>query len=134
MPRIASMQRERTFMRFALVGLLATAVHYATLVLLLEGVGVPSAGIANGLASFVGIATSYTGNRHLVFSSGASHAVTLPRFLSVYAVVALMHAGGLALWTDMLGLPYQFGFLLLTGLSVLVTYFANRCFVFSKTR
>lgn len=119
-----------TFLRFAAVGLVATAVHYATLVSLLKGVGVPSAGIANGLASIVGISASYLGNRLFVFSSKAPHAVTLPRFLTVYASAALIHAGGLALWTDFLGFSYHVGFLLLTGLSVMVTFLANRMFVF----
>lgn len=122
-----------TAVRFAINGLVATAAHFSTLVILIEMVGLPSAGLSNGLASVVGIAVSYYGNRSYVFRSSAPSRVTLPRFIAVYAVVALIHGLGLAIWTDLMGLPYQLGFLFVTALSLLVTFAANRLFVFRET-
>lgn len=121
-----------TVMRFAVVGVVATAVHYATLLALLHIVGVPSAGLANGLASVVGIATSYLGNRIHTFRSAASHAVTLPRFLVLYWGVAALHAAGLALWADLMGWSVHIGFMLVTGLCVGLTFIGNRRFVFER--
>jgi putative flippase GtrA len=120
------------FVRFVLNGLVATAVHYAVLVTLIEFVRVESAGLANGIAAVFGISASYLGNRILVFQSRASHSRTLPRFLLVYCLVTLLHAGVLAIWTDYEKLPYTLGFLLATAMSLLLTYFSNRNFVFSS--
>jgi putative flippase GtrA len=82
------------------------------------------------MAAIVGITVSYIGNRSQVFRSGAPHSVTLPRFLAIYACVAVIHAGSLALWTDIMHRPYQAGFVIATGLSVVLTYLANRLYVF----
>lgn len=119
-------------LRFAVIGVVATMVHYATLMALLKVAGVPSAGVANGLASVAGIATSYLGNRIHTFRSDAPHAVTLPRFLAVYGGVAALHAAGLALWTDLMGLSVHIGFVLVTGLCVALTFIGNRKFVFER--
>ncbi|MET3889505.1 putative flippase GtrA [Bosea sp. OAE506] len=116
---------------FIVNGLLATGVHYATLMLLLEVVRVPSAGLANGMASIVGIAASYVGNRLMVFRSSQPARATLPRFLLLYASLALFHAGFLALWSDRLGLPYGWGFIVSTGLATVMSYLGNRYFVFA---
>jgi putative flippase GtrA len=111
-------------------GLQATAVHYCTLLLLLEVMRLPSAGLANGLASVVGISASDLGNRLMVFRSNRPSMATLPRFLLLYATLALFHAGFLAVWSDRLVLPYGWGFLLSTGLATAMSYLGNRYFVF----
>jgi putative flippase GtrA len=121
-----------TLIRFVVNGIVATAAHYATLVLLLEVVGLRSAGLANGLAAIVGISVSYLGNYKHVFRSDAAHAQTLPRFLCVYVLVALMHALVLAAWTDYFRLSYHLGFVIATGLSVMLTFIGNMSFVFRK--
>jgi putative flippase GtrA len=121
----------RTIALFVVNGLAATGVHYATLLFLLEVTRVPSAGLANGLASIVGITASYLGNRLVVFRSTASAKATLPRFLALYAALAVFHAGFLAMWSDRLGLPYGWGFILSTGIATAMSYLGNRYFVFA---
>lgn len=125
------MRIDTQFNRFVLNGLAATAVHYAVLTTLIEVVHIRSAGIANGIAALFGISASYLGNKLLVFRSDARHARTLPRFLLIYVLVALLHAGVLAVWTDLGGMPYTIGFLIATCGSILLTYFGNRIFVFA---
>lgn len=120
----------RTVALFAVNGLVATAVHYGTLVFLLEVAGVPLAGVANGFASLVGIAASFLGNRLMVFKSKRPATATLPRFVALYAALALCHTAILALWSDGLGLPYSWGFLLSTGVTTVLSYIGNRYFVF----
>jgi putative flippase GtrA len=121
----------RTIALFVVNGLAATGVHYATLLFLLEVTRVPSAGLANGLASIVGITASYLGNRLVVFRSTTSAKATLPRFLALYAALAVFHAGFLAMWSDRLGLPYGWGFILSTGIATAMSYLGNRYFVFA---
>lgn len=117
--------------RFILIGLLATGVHYGLLRLLVDLVHVPSAGVANGLAAVGGIATSYLGNRLFVFRHDGAHGAALVRFLAVYGLVIGLHTAFLAVWTDWLGWPLTAGFVLATGGSAVTTFLANKYFVFS---
>ena len=117
--------------RFILIGLLATGVHYGLLRLLVDVAQVPSAGVANGLAAIGGIATSYLGNRLFVFRHDGAQGAALVRFLAVYALVIGLHTGFIALWSDLLGWPLTVGFILATGGSAVTTFLANKYFVFS---
>jgi putative flippase GtrA len=124
------MQTPSMFLRFIANGAIATLIHYAVLAGLFESRAVASAGIANAFGAICGIAASYIGNRAFVFRATNSNGSSLPRFLAVYAGVAAIHAGGLCLWTDLYGQPYWTGFVGLTMLSLMVTFTANRLFVF----
>ena len=122
-----------TFLRFIINGLTATGVHFAVLASLFEGGLIHSAWMANGLAAVTGIIASYVGNHHFVFRSTMNYGKTIPAFFVLYGVVAMLHAGVLAVWTDWAGLPYQVGFLIATSCSLLVTFMGNRLFVFSQS-
>ena len=121
-------------LRFVLNGLLATAVHYAVLAGLIEGVGMASAALANAFAAVCGISVSYAGNRNFVLRSRAPHRRAGPRFLAGYAAVVLLHGGAMALWADIGGLDYRIGFLLFTGMAAVLTYLLNRFFVFPEAQ
>jgi putative flippase GtrA len=117
--------------RFLVSGLVATGVHFIILTLLIEMAHVRSAGIANGCAAVVGIATSYLGARFYVFGSDLPVVQTLPRFLVTTAAVACLHTLIVAVWTDVWRLPYVIGFLIATGASTVLNFLANRFIVFS---
>jgi putative flippase GtrA len=119
-----------TIVRFGISGVIATAVHYGTLAALVEIVRVPSVGLANGLASIVGIAASFAGNRIFVFASRTPILDSLSRFVLLYASLAAMHTTALYLWSDLVHLPYTPGFVLATGLATMISYVGNRYFVF----
>ncbi|UZF91304.1 GtrA family protein [Bosea sp. NBC_00550] len=119
-----------TLPRFVANGLFATAVHYLALRSLVEFGGVASIGLANGLAAVVGISVSYLGNKMFVFRSADTVSGTLPKFLVIYAAVALLHFGFLTLWSDIWHLDYTLGFLLATAASTVLSFLANRYFVF----
>ncbi len=125
-------EEARRVLRFGLNGLFATAVHYGVLAGLIEGAGMGSAALANALAAVCGIAVSYAGNRSFVLRSRAPHRRAGPRFLAGYGAVVALHGGAMALWADMGGLDYRFGFLLFTGLAAVLTYLLNRFFVFRE--
>ena len=117
--------------RFVAVGLIATAVHYMALFLLVETATLRSIGLANLLAASLGIATSFLGNHRVVFRASAiSGREALPRFLLAYSALWLGHGGLMLLWADWLGWPYQPGFVLITGAIAVMSYRFNVRFVF----
>ena len=56
-------------LRYGINGLVATAVHYTVLRFQLAVLCVHSAGVANFVAAFFGIATSFVGSRYFVFQT-----------------------------------------------------------------
>lgn len=118
------------FAKFIINGLVATGVHFSTLFVLVEVVGVPIVGLANALAAIVGITTSYLGNKFFVFGSREDVAKTLPRFLLLYATIAAMHGTFMLLWCDFARLDYRLGFLVATGLQFILSYAGNVRLVF----
>jgi putative flippase GtrA len=120
------------FARYLVNGVAATLVHYGVLTLLVEVVRLPSAGLANLLAAMVGIMASFIGSRYFVFR--AQHGdwrSQAQRFAVVYAILAVVHAAVLFLWTDQLGYDFRIGFVLATGLQMTISFLANKLLVFS---
>lgn len=119
--------------KYAINGLIATAVHYLTLVLNIEYFGFGSKGLANGTAALVGITVSFLGNKYFVFSeSEGDLGPQVLKFAALYAVAAAIHGAGLWLWSDLASLNYSIGFVILTGFQVLISYFGNKYFVFDR--
>jgi len=126
--------RERgQVLRYFVNGLVATAVHFAFLTFCLRVLEVGSAGIANLAAAAVGITTSFLGSRYYVFRRREDSILhQAARFGTLYASIALLHGSVLFLWTDVLGLDYRIGFLLATGLQVVLSYWGNKRLVFNR--
>jgi putative flippase GtrA len=117
--------------RFVLNGLAATVVHYLVLVLCLHGLGIPSAGLSNTIASGAGIAVSFLGNRHFVFRAAAvPMRDQLVRFWALYVLLALLQGLLLFLWTDLGGFDYRIGFLIGVVLQAVLSYLGGRHWVF----
>lgn len=121
----------RGLSRYAVVGAMATALHYAVLVALVEWGQVPP-GLAAGAGAMAGAVLAYWGNRRWTFSGQpAEHHRALPRF----AIVALL--GGLANalivgWGVALGAHYLLMQILATGMVMLGTYHLNRVWTFKQ--
>ena len=123
----------RQFARFALNGFMATAVHFGSLTILVELLHFQSKGIANGFAAVVGIAASYLGNRIFVFHASAGKlGRQLPRFIALYAVLALLSGLLMGIWSDMLEYDYRLGFLLVSGVQLVASFTGNRLLVFKE--
>lgn len=119
--------------RYIISGLFASLVHFAVLVFNMQVLEMSSAGMANLIAACFGISTSFLGSRYYVFR--AAHAPVLPQALSfgaLYALLALAHGFTLYLWTDRAGLDYRLGFLVATGLQVVLSYAGNKSLVFRQ--
>ena len=118
--------------RYILNGVVATAVHYTILSLLVALDALPYAGLANTVAAAFGIASSFIGNRYFVFADLSRPAwQQLLRFLPIYAILALFHGVFLFFWTDIGGYDYRIGFLISVFVQFVCSYVANKRWVFS---
>ena len=118
----------RSFLRYATVGAIATAVHYLLLTLAVEALGWP-AWLASGFGAALGAQVAYVGNRVYTFDHGGAIGTSWLRFqatalygaLQGMAIVALgVHAG----WHY---LPAQ---MVATVMGLVATYAVNRIWTF----
>jgi putative flippase GtrA len=122
----------RGLLRYAAVGALATAVHYALLVLAVEALHWP-AWLASGGGAVVGAQVAYAGNRWFTFAHRGAVAASWLRFqLTALAGAALgmLIVAGAVRWR----LHYLLGQVLATGTAMLLTYAINRHWTFAATR
>jgi putative flippase GtrA len=118
----------RRFSRYAAVGGLATAVHYALLVLLVEGAGWP-AYVGSGVGAAVGAQVAYLGNRHLTFAHRGPVAASWLKFQGTAALgavfgMAIVAAGG------RVGVHYLFAQAFATLSTLVLTFAINRAWSF----
>ncbi len=115
---------------YALVGVLATAVHYLVLVTLVELAGL-AAGIAAATGAVAGALAAYFGNRRFTFASRAAHGRALPRFLAVAALGVATSAGIVFAGTEWLGLHYLLPQVVATMIVFFAGYTLNRRWSFA---
>ena len=117
--------------RYAVNGLVATAVHFCVLQINLKILDFSSAGLANLVAAFFGIAMSFVGSRYFVFKAHEQpilHQVL--NFAGLYIAIAFIHGGVMYAWSDILGWDYVIGFMLATMIQVMISYWGNKLLVF----
>jgi putative flippase GtrA len=118
-------------LRYAVVGVVATAVHYALLIGSVEGLRWP-AWLGSGFGAVVGAQVAYAGNRWFTFAHRGSLMQSWPRF----QVTALAGAGlGMAIvaLAVRLGIHYVAGQVIATGAAMALTYAINRHWTFAAT-
>jgi putative flippase GtrA len=121
------------FNRYIINGILATGVHYAVLVILLEFAQIGMASVANLIAACFGITASFLGSRHFVFQQIDESAwQQLTRFIPLYGLIAAIHTLVMWVWTDHIGWNYTLGFLMATSLQVAGSFFGNKYLVFKS--
>jgi putative flippase GtrA len=119
--------------RYAAVGAIGTVLHYLTLALAVELLGI-AAHLASGLGALVGALVNYILNYHLTFASTASHAKTAPKFLVVAAASVALNASGMWLATQRLGMHYLLAQAACTLLVLVLGYVANKSWTFATSR
>ena len=120
------------FMRYALVGVVATASHYGLLIAWVEwGHGAAWAG--SGAGAVLGAQVAYALNRSYTFAHRGAVAVSWPRFQMVALLGALL---GMAIVGGVvrLGGHYLVGQLLATAVVLLLGYAINRRWTFARAR
>ncbi|WP_448203921.1 GtrA family protein [Azospirillum sp. sgz302134] len=97
----------RRALRFALVGVAATATYYIVTVGLSDGwtgVRLP-ASVANLIGFAVSLALSYVGHHRFTFGKTSRHDHYLPRFVAVSLTLAALSTGAVHLMTGLFGVP-----------------------------
>ena len=118
----------RHFIRYTAVGAVATALHYALLVLCVERFGWP-AWLASGVGAVAGAQLAYAGNRWFTFAHQGDVRASWPRFQATALMGALLGMAVVALAVR-LGLHYVLAQMLATGLSLVLTFAVNRVWTF----
>jgi putative flippase GtrA len=122
-----------SFVRFAVVGAVATAIHAATFALLIETTPVDPV-VATGLAFAVAFVAGYVLNRRWTFGSRADPVAQLPRYLVVQLGGLVLNAAIMAFAVHARGWSPYVGLALGIVLVPPVTFALARAWVFRDAR
>jgi putative flippase GtrA len=123
-------QLVRQFSSFAWVGVIATAVHYAVLIALVEIAGVPA--VAAALAGYcTGGVFSYGLNRRHTFQSDRPHDEAAWRFAVVAGIGFGLTYIFMTLFVDLAGVPYLPAQVATTGLVMFWAFAAHKTWTFA---
>jgi putative flippase GtrA len=118
-------------LRFGLVGVVATPVHYLALVVLVEvfGVGaVPATVVGSALGAWV----NYLLNRRFTFRSAKRHRDAVPRFLAVAFGTGVLNAVLVYVGADLCGLHYLAAQVVATLIVFLTNFFLHAVWSFRE--
>ena len=117
------------FLRYALAGGVGTALHYATLVALVQLAQAPAGG-ASTAGAIIGAFVNYALNHRFTFASGRAHGTALPRFAAVALAGVAINAMVMAVMLVLIGAHYLVAQVVATGVLLVAGYFANRAWTF----
>jgi putative flippase GtrA len=117
------------FLRYVGAGGVGTLCHYLVLGIL-AGLFAVTPTLATVAGALVGAGVNYLLNYHFTFASRAAHRVTIPRFLAVAALSALLNGLGMWFATTRLGLHYFIAQLGCTAAVLIVGYLLNAAWTF----
>ena len=120
------------FFWYVVAGGIATAVHYAVLIALVESSSLAAAPSA-AIGTLCGAGVSYWLNRRMTFAdSSVKHVQALPRFMAIALLGALLN--GMLVWlgVNTLGWHYLAAQALATVLVMGLTFRLNRLWTFSQ--
>ena len=120
----------KRFLQYAAVGAVATAVHYAILVGLVEG-DLLAAQRAAALGAWVGAQVAFAGNAAFTFRGGGATVGAWLRF-QVTAVIGAVLSFALVALGVRLGLHYLLAQIVATLINVVVTFEINRRWSFAS--
>jgi len=117
------------FLKFALVGGVATATHVLAALILfyISGLGAFSANLMGFVSAWL---VSYGGNRYWTFVASGPHRVTAPKFLLVSIVGLLLNMAIIYLACDVMNLPFWLGLAIVVAVVPILQFAASRYWVF----
>lgn len=114
----------KKFTSFALVGVIAAAIHYGVLIVLVQGFGVfPT--LASTVGFLISAVANYVLNYTLTFNSGNPHLETAGKFMIVSVTGLLGNAAIMQVGTAVLSWPYLLVQLGATGVILFWNFFGN---------
>ena len=118
------------FGRYLLIGLLATAIHYALLMAFVELAGAAAAPSA-AFGAACGALFAYVGNGRYTFAGRAAHGHAMPRFLAVAAFGAATNGAIVWAGTEILDMHDLAAQVVATTIVVWSGFVLNRCWSFA---
>jgi len=122
----------KQFLSFLGVGSLATSIHYAVLIALVE-LFLFSPVVASVVGALAGAIVGYYLNRNFTFKAYVSHKVAMPKFMTVALMAVAGNFALMSLFVETLSIPYLFGQIITTVLLVVVTFGLNKAWSFKNT-
>ncbi|MGH6852590.1 MAG: GtrA family protein [Methylocella sp.] len=123
----------RQFSSFVVVGFIATGVHYALLIGLVEIAGISA--VAAALIGYgAGGTVSYGLNRRHVFRSDLPHQATVSRFTIVAAAGFGLTYIFMSLFVHAAGIPYLLAQVATTGIVMFWSFTAHKIWTFPAGR
>jgi putative flippase GtrA len=115
------MKQFERFFRFAGVGAAATAVHYTTLMLLVE-LGHVAPVVATCCGYALGAVFGYLANHHWTFGGKAEHGAATVRYVTMLAFGFALNAAVVWILHNVAGVWYVAAQVVATGLGLFVNY------------
>ena len=122
----------RQFIKFSGVGVVATAVPYATLFILVQLAGVYPV-LASTAGFVLGAFVNYYLNYIYTFKSSKSHFEAMPKFFTVASVGLCLNAMIMEFCISFFGFPYIIAQLIATALVLLWNFAATRMWTFMES-
>lgn len=126
------MSRFEQFLRFAVIGGIATAIQYVILIVLVQA-GVAGAVAASSIGFVLSALANYALNRSFTFNSTKAHAEALPKFAMVAVLGLGINTGLIWLFHAFVGLHYLPAQVLATCGTLLWNFTLNRIWTFSAS-
>jgi len=124
---------QQEIVRYIINGLIATTIHFSILFFNIEIVEMTSAGLANFIAAFFGIISSFVGNKYYVYKNKAGNIINhMIKFFFLYITIAILHGLILYIWTDIYSFNWSIGFIIATGVQMTFSYIGNKIWVFNN--
>jgi putative flippase GtrA len=118
--------------KFLINGLIATSIHLLVLYVCVNFLMVAYYGLSNFIGAVLGTAYSFLGNKFYVFKNSSGDVlVQSTKFIGLYSCLAVNHGAFLYYWSDFAQYNYILGFLLITILNTVFSFFINKYKVFA---
>ncbi len=123
----------KQFITFAGAGAIGTAVHYMTLISLVEAINVNPV-YATTLGFFVGALINYVLNYIYTFQSNKPHVEAVTKFLTVAAIGAVVNSSIMFLGQAVLQFNYILVQIIATGIVLLQNFSLNKWWTFARSK
>ena len=119
------------FTKFAGVGVIGTAAHYAALIALVQLVGA-NAVLASSTGAIIGATVNYILNYHYTFRSSKRHHEALTKFFAVAIIGFILNGILMAILTTSFEIYYLFAQIITTGIVLVWNFTGNHIWTFHE--
>ena len=119
-----------SLIRFAMNGLVATAVLYIIMLIAIQILHITMYSLAYAFAFMFALSTSFIVNKYLVFKSKQPEGYQFFKFIILYIVLLLSTSATMWVVTDYVGYHFNVGFTVAVTLQFIGGYLGSRYLIF----